>query len=364
MTIVVIGGGPAGAAAAFHLARAGVQVTVVESKAFPRIKVCGEYISPAATDLLEAIVPAAELVRLGARQVDQFVIEVGERRRQWRTPKAAWAVSRAVLDEALLEKARGAGAAVLQPASVRSVEYGEAGVVVQLADGRSLDASIVIHADGSGRHDPSGPTPNAAGLIGHKCHLRLPRGTVEGVTMRSCTGAYVGTIEVEGGLSTCAMVARRELSSRFNGDVDAMLAHLWPSYRASWRESDWKSCGVGRSGYVKPGHFRSLRIGNAAAAVDPVGGEGIGLAVWSGTEVARLIALGASGESSHVTSFTAAERQLALAYMKRLRARLPACRLVAGTLLRPRLFSLFWPLLGLPSLSIGPWYRLSGKPAV
>jgi flavin-dependent dehydrogenase len=362
--VIVIGGGPAGAAAAFHLARAGVQVSVIESKTFPRIKVCGEYISPAATDLLEAIIPAAELVRLGARQVDQFVIEVGERRREWRTPRAAWAVSRAVLDEALLEKARGVGATVLQPASVRGVEYGEGGAVVELADGRRLEASLVIHADGSGRHDPSGPAPNAPGLIGHKCHLRVPRGTVEGVTMRSCAGAYVGTIEVEGGLSTCAMVARRELSARFNGDVDAMLAHLWPPYRAAWRASDWKSCGVGRSGYVKPGHFRSLRIGNAAAAVDPVGGEGIGLALWSGTELAGLVAAATQSKGLEVGSLVAVERQLARAYGQRLRTRLPACRLVAGALLRPHLFALLWPLLGLPSVSIGPWYRLSGKPAV
>ena len=182
--------------------------------------------------------------------------------------------------------------------------------------------------------------------------------------MRSCAGAYVGTIEVEGGLSTCAMVARRELSSRFNGDVDAMLAHLWPSYRAAWRQSDWKSCGVGRSRYIKPGHFRSLRIGNAAAAVDPVGGEGIGLALWSGTEAARRIALATLSEGLQVGSLVAAERELARAYGRRLRTRLPACRLVAGALLRPQLFAVLWPLLGLPRLSIGPWYRLSGKPAV
>ena len=146
--VIVIGGGPAGAAAAFHLARAGVQVAVVESKAFPRVKVCGEYISPAATDLLEAIVPAAELVRLGARQVDQFVIEVGDRRREWRAPRAAWAVSRAVLDEALLEKASGAGATVLQPASVRGLSMARAALLLSLrmAGGLRLHSSFTVMA--------------------------------------------------------------------------------------------------------------------------------------------------------------------------------------------------------------------------
>lgn len=42
---LVIGGGPAGAAVAAHLARAGRAVTVVERKLGPHDKVCGEFVS-------------------------------------------------------------------------------------------------------------------------------------------------------------------------------------------------------------------------------------------------------------------------------------------------------------------------------
>ena len=116
----------------------------------------------------------------------------------------------------------------------------------------------------------------APGMFGHKCHLRAPEGVISGVTMRSCRGAYVGTICVEGGLATCALAATHKVTTRFKGDTDAMLASLWPGYRPAWRTSDWKACGIARSGYITPGHPRSIRIGNAAAAVDPVGGEGLG----------------------------------------------------------------------------------------
>ena len=43
---IIIGGGPAGASAAIHLAAGGARVLVAEQKKFPREKLCGEFISP------------------------------------------------------------------------------------------------------------------------------------------------------------------------------------------------------------------------------------------------------------------------------------------------------------------------------
>ena len=54
--VLVVGAGPGGSAAAYHLARHGVDVTVVEKASFPREKVCGDGMTPRAIGSLERMV--------------------------------------------------------------------------------------------------------------------------------------------------------------------------------------------------------------------------------------------------------------------------------------------------------------------
>ncbi|MEL6330439.1 MAG: NAD(P)-binding protein [Planctomycetota bacterium] len=354
-TIAVIGAGPAGAAAACLLARRGFGVTVFESKAFPRVKVCGEYVSPAGEAALLEVAPREVLIGAGAKRVQAFAIEMGGDSVEWLSPRAGWALSRASLDDLLLDRAREAGAEVRQPCSVRSIDWRDDGAVVRTDEGDEA-FDLVVHADGSGRFDPAGRSGLATGVVGHKCHLRVAGG-VEGVRMRAGNGAYVGLIQVEGGLATCALVAKSQRIRAAGGDADAMLAALWPGYEPSWRTSAWLSCGVGRSRYLDPGHVRSVRLGNAAAAVDPVGGEGIGLALWSAGEWARRM-------PDRADDLAAAKRAFGRRYRARVRLRRPACRFGAEVLMRPGLVRAMWPLLSRRvgrGVTVRPWAALTGK---
>ena len=327
---------------------------MIEQKSFPRVKVCGEFVSPAATAVLESLLAPAELRACGARRVDELVVEEGSRELLWRMPEAAWVLSRRGLDEVLLEKVTAAGVRVVQPASVRGVEYRDGHVLLDASSHDNTAADLVVHADGSGRHDPAGPTPMRAGVVGRKCHLRVPGG-IAGLRMRACDGAYVGLVQVEGGLATCALVARNDVVARFGGDGDAMLAALWPGFDPAWRVSEWLSCGVAGSGYIAPGHVRSFRIGNAAAAVEPVGGEGIGLALWSGHTLARMLEPG---------DLRGTQARFAGMYRERVRWRRVACRAAAEVLMRPRVVRAAWPAVNAGRVGgalIGVWYGLSGK---
>lgn len=367
-TVAIIGAGPAGSSAAIHLAHAGIDVILIESRAFPRLKVCGEFISPAATSILESVITPAELRAAGAQQIRTFVLEwPTSRERSRRThrsstqfdlPSPAWALSRASLDTLLLDRARAAGAFIHQPAAVHRVEYGRNGVALHLASGLIINADLVIHADGSGRHDLAGPVPVDRRFVAAKCHFQSSSAREPAVRIRSGTGFYAGTIGVEHGLGTCALVCRADLIRYHHGGIESMLDEHWPN-RDCRARGDWEFCGLPRSRVIRSGHPRSFRIGNAAAAVDPIGGEGIGLALWAGRELARRLI------ACDVTSTSALRRVQATFhsdYQHRVRTRLPACYLAAACLIRPSLLRAASPLLAVPSLTIAPWYRLTGKP--
>jgi geranylgeranyl reductase family protein len=53
--VIVVGAGPAGASAAYHLAMAGVDVLLLEKSAFPRDKICGDGLTPRAVRHLIAM---------------------------------------------------------------------------------------------------------------------------------------------------------------------------------------------------------------------------------------------------------------------------------------------------------------------
>ncbi|HJS98561.1 MAG TPA: FAD-dependent oxidoreductase, partial [Terriglobales bacterium] len=60
--LIIIGGGPAGAAAAITAARSGVYVLILEQGRFPRHKVCGEFVSAESLSLLNSLLPSTRLI--------------------------------------------------------------------------------------------------------------------------------------------------------------------------------------------------------------------------------------------------------------------------------------------------------------
>ena len=160
---VIVGAGPAGSTAALCLARAGARVALVDRRAFPRDKACGDLVGPRGVRLLEefGVEPAH------ARPVGDMIV-VGPSGRRVLLPALtgvdypgyALAVSRLALDRALFEAAVEAGA---RP--VRDLVLGLSGdphrpTGIQLARGGEVRADVVIGADGA-----TSRVAEAAGLV-------------------------------------------------------------------------------------------------------------------------------------------------------------------------------------------------------
>ncbi|MFL5843341.1 MAG: geranylgeranyl reductase family protein, partial [Solirubrobacteraceae bacterium] len=163
--VIVVGAGPAGASAAFHLARAGVDVLVLEKARFPRDKVCGDGLTPRAVRQLEAM--GIDLDGPGwARNKGLRIVGAGHRLElPWPElstfPSYGLVRSRMELDELLARHAERAGARLREGVSVTGPVMDErtgrvTGVTARPVDERgrrvgdetTYTAPVVIACDG------------------------------------------------------------------------------------------------------------------------------------------------------------------------------------------------------------------------
>ena len=117
--VLVVGGGPSGAACAYWLAEAGHDVVVVEKKHFPRVKTCGDGLTPRAVKQLDDM-GLADGLAVGAHRFDGLrSIAFGKTiELQWPErpgfPRHGYVITRHDLDQMVAERAEKAGATVLQ----------------------------------------------------------------------------------------------------------------------------------------------------------------------------------------------------------------------------------------------------------
>lgn len=153
--VIIVGGGPAGAAMAIGLACEGVEVTLLDRARFPRDKACGEFLTPQAARLLRQLGVWETLLQRGLRPVAATLLCAPDGRQVRHTPldgnPAGYTIRRIVLDEVLLQSARRCGVQVREGFAVRSLVRDDAGRVVGVVgdEHQELRARLVVGADGS-----------------------------------------------------------------------------------------------------------------------------------------------------------------------------------------------------------------------
>lgn len=228
--IVIVGGGLAGSSAAFILASAGRPALLIERDAEPRHKVCGEFLSIEAQAYLVHL--GIDLNALGASRISRLRLVRKRRLTEVSLPFVARGLSRRILDEALLQKARSRGVRIIRGQPVRSISTDRAQMRVDAGNDGPISADAIFLA--TGKHDVRGMKRQATGtiddLIGFKMHYRLAssqRQAIEGtVEVALFSGGYAGLQMVEQDVANLCLVVSRRSFEQVGKSWDNLLDHI------------------------------------------------------------------------------------------------------------------------------------------
>ncbi len=345
LRVIVIGGGPAGSLSALLLARGGASVELLEQARFPRDKVCGECLSALGIDVLTRSGLADRLRAIGPVVLTRALVHpLDGPTLDLPLPRPMWGLTRYEMDRALLAAAADAGVVVRQPARCEGVTPGSNPSVRwrDLLTNRltATTADWVVVADGKGTFPLSAPP--ATGDLGIKTHFENVHGPADAIELFAGDGHYGGLAAVNGNLWNAAFSIPASTLKRFRGDVDAAFAHavrLSPALqirlRHATRTRPWLAAPLPRFAVVPHGWIGVMPVGNAAAALEPIGGEGMGLAMRS-AELAANTLLRSPVDAS----------DLRTAYQGLWSLRRVACRSAARVVSAPDVFSSVAALAG------------------
>jgi len=316
--VVVVGAGPAGCSAAIEAARAGREVLLVDKARFPRDKCCGDGLTAGALRQLQGM--GLEPSSLPSWQAVDDVVLHGPAGRALLLPlprgRGAYAavVPRLELDAALVDLARGAGVKVADGHPCLGATVGTDRVTLDVGGLGPVAARFAIGADGMwsplrkhlGAADPARPDPQ--GRPGRLGEWHAFRQYFSGVAPAASSAlhvwfegdllpGYIWSFPLPGGRANIGFgIERGRLPTRAMKALwPELLARpqvrevLGPNAVAEGAHRAWPIPSRLHDISLTGGGGRALFVGDAAAACDPLTGEGIAQALLTGALAARAV---------------------------------------------------------------------------
>ena len=349
--VLVVGAGPAGAAAAVHAARAGLDTLVVDRASFPRDKCCGDGLTTLALRELEEIGFRPDAARSWQPVGAATVRSPSGREQTFPLPADgvyAAVARRTDLDAALVELARAAGARVADGCGLAGAGVSDGGraVTADIEGLGPVTARWAVGADGMWSPLRKALGCDSPGYRGEWHAFRQYFGRVGPEAAEEMfvwfeadlLPAYAWSFPLPGGRANVGFGIRRDGRRRI-GDMGRMWSDLLsrPHLRrvlgpGAEPESPHRSWPIpARIGRIRLTGPRTLFVGDAAAATDPMTGEGIGQALLTGRLAAEAIIAAAENGDGNARAAAAYER----AVRRELAADDRMARAVAALLARP-----------------------------
>jgi menaquinone-9 beta-reductase len=322
--VVVVGAGPAGAASAYFLARAGHDVVLLEKESFPRDKVCGDGLTPRAVHALRMLGMHEEAEGTPDGWARQTGLRMYGGGVTWNLPwpetddypTHSITATRSTFDHSLAKNAANAGAHLWEqtkavaPLWTSSREDRIGGVVYEREDGSTgaIRARSVVLADGGssrlaiemGIHrDEKRPMGAAV-----RAYYRSPRSTMDHMEgfleMKNPSGELLpgygwifplddGLVNVGWGLIS---TSKHFQSTSYRKVLDDWVA----SFPAEWEMTPETRVGKVKGAGLPMGHNRhphvvkgAVLVGDSGGMVNPFNGEGISYAIEAAEMAARAI---------------------------------------------------------------------------
>lgn len=298
---IVVGAGPAGASAAYHLAKRGRSVLLVEKQSLPRYKPCAGGVSPAVAqwfdfDFSPAIAQRVETIGYTWKLEDPVQARL-------ENLEPMWMVQRDVFDHFLVQQAQKQGAELRDNTAVTGIEFKGDRWQVNTANG-PVEGRYLIAADGA-----EGPMSKWLGF-------KEPKRRVGAILEVSTPGVAQTDARFEFG-----MVKNGYLSSFPKGEGCSIAA-------ATFRGGDAADLQVSLKDYAAKSGFNvancktfthslclwdgnqklhtqnALLAGEAACVVDPLLAEGIRPSMFTGVKAADAIDQALAGNSSALETYS------------------------------------------------------------
>jgi flavin-dependent dehydrogenase len=332
LPVEIVGGGLAGLAAGLALRRAGVPVTLYEAHAYPRHRVCGEFIS-GLDEATSGRLGFGEFLE-GAQPHRGVTYHLrGRPLRPLRIPGTAWGISRHTLD------ARMAGAFVEAGGDLRSNTRAPEG------------------GPRPGRVLATGRRPKGRLWVGLKVHVRGLE-LANDFEIHLGESAYVGLSRIESSaVNVCGIFHRRDVEERGAGLIGAYLRACGLgglAERIEAAQPDPESfCAAAATlrdaGFGPPD---TVRIGDALATIPPFTGNGLAMALQGADLAVGPLAEYALGGAS----WDDCVRRIAAEQRRRFRRRLLLANLVHPFLLVRRRQAFLAALVDMRLMPFGAFY--------